>query len=81
MCDSPAFTLWTQWLFDPGDEPTLSEAAPHRGAALARSLGVPVDGEPLICPFCGEPDPCACMSKKETPGEKEKRLLKELGYE
>ena len=40
MCHSPAFTCW---LYLAEDQPPI-----HRGAAIARSLGIPVDGEPEL---------------------------------
>src|SRR3990172_6272816 len=51
MCHSPAFTMW---LFMKEDQ--------HPGALRALACGVAVDPEPLICPFCSEPDPCACTT-------------------
>jgi len=59
MRHSPAFTMW---LFLKEDQ--------HPGALIAATCGVEIDPEPLICPFCSEPDPCACMTKKETPAER-----------
>jgi len=38
MCHSPAFTCW---LYLAEDQPPI-----HRGAAVARSLWIPVDDEP-----------------------------------
>ena len=64
---------FTMWLYLAEDQ--------HPGALRALACGIEVDPEPLVCPFCGEPDPCACMSKRETPAEREKQILKELGYD